>query len=79
MMTDSAHAPATRDDARHGRAQVDWQEAHAALIRLARSRAGLEFDEGVWLLAALRSDAHVWLGYGSFVEYAERFSAMPRA
>jgi hypothetical protein len=79
MMTDSQHAPAMRDDARDERAQVDWQAAHAALIQLARSRAGLDFDEGVWLLAALRSEAHVRLGYGSFVEYAERiFGYAPR-
>src|SRR5215203_5896997 len=79
MMTNSAHAPPTRDDASGGRAQVDWQEAHAALVRLARSRAGLDFDEGLWLLAALRFEAHVRLGYGSFVEYAERiFGYAPR-
>ena len=66
-MTDSANADATRDDVREQRPQVDCQAAHAALVRLARSRAGLDFDEGVWLLAALRSEAHVRLGYGSFV------------
>jgi hypothetical protein len=77
MMTDSAHA--TRDDASDGRTQIDWQEAHATLVRLARSRAGLDFDEGVWLLAALRSKAHIRLGYASFVEYAERiFGYAPR-
>jgi hypothetical protein len=70
---------ATRNDARDGRPQGDWQEAHAALVRLARSRAGLDFDEGVWLLAALRSEAHIRLGYGSFVECAERiFGYAPR-
>jgi 5-methylcytosine-specific restriction endonuclease McrA len=79
MMTDSSQAHEARDDARDGRAQVDWQEAHAALVRLARSRAGLDFEEGVWLLAALRSEAHVRLGYGSFIEYAERiFGYAPR-
>jgi hypothetical protein len=79
MMTDSARAHATRDDARDEGAQTDWQEAHAALVRLARSRAGLDFDEGVWLLVALRSEAHLRLGYGSFVEYAERiFGYAPR-
>jgi hypothetical protein len=78
-MTDSAHARATRDEAKGERAHTDWQEAHAALVRLARSRAGLDFDEGVWLLAALRSEARVRLGYGSFVEYAERiFGYAPR-
>ena len=78
-MTDSTSAHGPRDDVRDKRAQVDWQEAHAALVRLARSRAGLDFDEGLWLLAALRSEAHVRLGYGSFVEYAERiFGYAPR-
>jgi hypothetical protein len=90
-MTDSAHARATRDEARNDGARatrdearddgarIDWQDAHRALVRLARSRAGLDFDEGVWLLAALRSEAHLRLGYGSFVEYAERiFGYGPR-
>ncbi len=51
---------------------ASWQQAHAALVRLARSRAGLDLDEGQWLLAALRSRAHARLGYGSFDEYVER-------
>ena len=78
-MTESTSGHATRNDVGDKRAEVDWQEAHAALVRLARSRAGLDFDEGVWLLAALRSEAHVRLGYGSFVEYTERiFGYAPR-
>ena len=57
----------------------DWRVAHDALVRLAHSRAGLDFDERQWLLAALRSGAHRRLGYGSFAEYIERlFGHAPR-
>jgi hypothetical protein len=49
-----------------------WQEAHAALVELARERAGTDFEEGYWLLAAKRSNAHRQLGYGSFNEYIGR-------
>jgi hypothetical protein len=60
-------------------AGADWQRAHAELCSLARSRAGLDFDEGRWLVLALRSGAHVRLGYGSFAEYVERlFGYSPR-
>ena len=55
----------------------DWQVAHAALLELARSRAGLDFDEGRWLLSARRSQVHARLGYGSFTEYIERLFAGP--
>jgi hypothetical protein len=54
------------------RPDPDWQRAHAELERLARTRARLESEEGYWLLSALRSRAHVELGYGSFAEYVER-------
>jgi 5-methylcytosine-specific restriction endonuclease McrA len=56
----------------------DWQAAHEALLRLARTRAGLDFEEGQWLLAAHRSRAHERLGYGGFVEYIERLFGAPR-
>jgi hypothetical protein len=57
----------------------DWQAAHAALVRLARTRAGLDLEEGRWLLAAQRARAHERLGYGSFLEYVERlFGYAPR-
>jgi hypothetical protein len=61
------------NDGAHGcRHDVDWLGAHEALLRLAKKRAGLDFEEGRWLLAALRAGAHLRLGYGSFQEYAER-------
>jgi hypothetical protein len=50
----------------------DWQRADRELRRLARLRAGLDFEEGRWLLAAWRGGVHVRLGYGSFREYIER-------
>jgi hypothetical protein len=56
-----------------------WRGAHEALLRLAEKRAELDFDEGRWLLAALRAGTHIRLGYGSFHEYAERlFGYGPR-
>ena len=60
-------------------AAVPWRRAHEELVRLAKKRAGLEFEEGRWLLRALRSGTHVELGYGSFYEYTERlFGYGPR-
>src|SRR5688572_8507035 len=57
----------------------DWKQAHAMLSRLARERAALDAEEGRWLLEALRTAAHVHLGFGSFLEYTERlFGYRPR-
>ena len=72
-----AHAEAVgfegiRDD-------VSWRRAHEELVRLAKKRAGLDFEEGRWLLRAFRAGAHVELGLGSFNEYVERlFGYGPR-
>jgi len=56
-----------------------WQAAHAALVELARERAGLDYEEGLWLLTARRAQAHRELGYGSFTEYIDRlFGYAPR-
>src|SRR5215471_14613824 len=51
---------------------LDWHRAHEGLSRLARSRARLDWEEGRLLLDALRSNAHLHLGFGSFGEYIER-------
>ena len=52
---------------------ASWQQAHEALLRLAKARAGLDFDEGERPLEYER------LGFGSFVEYVERlFGYAPR-
>jgi HNH endonuclease len=60
-------------------ASVNWERAHGELVRLAQTRAGLDHEEGRWLLVALRSGSHARLGYGSFVEYVERlFGYSPR-
>jgi HAMP domain-containing protein len=56
-----------------------WQRAHEELVRLAKKRAGLDVEEGRWLLRGFRAGAHVRLGYGSFNEYVERlFGYGPR-
>jgi hypothetical protein len=56
-----------------------WQAAHEDLLRLARTRAGLDFEEGEKLRIAERARVHERLGYGSFVEYIERlFGYSPR-
>jgi len=57
-----------------------WIVAHRALSRLAKERAAADAEEGRWLLEALRSAAHVHLGFGSFSEYVERcFGYKPRS
>jgi hypothetical protein len=48
---------------------IDWKSAHAELVRLAALHAALDWDDGRWLVAALRFGAHLKLGYASFVEY----------
>jgi hypothetical protein len=61
-------------------AKSEWVRAHEALSLLAVERAAADAEEGRWLLAALRSAAHVHLGYGSFGEYIERlFGYKPRS
>jgi HAMP domain-containing protein len=57
----------------------DWKRAHEELVRLAKSRARLDRDEGRWLVVAAREGTHARLGYASFVEYVERlFGYSPR-
>ena len=66
---------AVRDSAARG----DWKRAHDDLVRLAKERAGLDWQEGRSLLFALRSQAHRKIGYASFEEYIERlFGYSPR-
>ena len=58
----------------------DWVRAHEALSRLAKERAAADAEEGRWLLCALRSAAHIHLGFASFAEYIERlFGYKPRS
>jgi hypothetical protein len=70
----------TRGDGIEGsRDVVSWRRAHEELLRLAATRAGLDYEEGGWLLRALRTGVHQRLGYGSFREYAGRlFGYSPR-
>src|SRR5688572_23801358 len=56
-----------------------WLHAHEKLVKFAKKRAGLDFEEGRLLLSALRGEAHARLGYGAFAEYVERlFGYSPR-
>src|SRR6186713_3132949 len=56
-----------------------WQLAHEELSRFAKSHAGLEWEEGRLLRAALAAGAHARLGFASFAEYVERlFGYSPR-
>jgi hypothetical protein len=62
-----------------GEGSASWQVVHERLVKLARARAGLDFDEGAQLLTAYRERVHERLGYGGFVEYVERlFGYSPR-
>jgi hypothetical protein len=75
MGTRHGAAALPANDTRSG----NWIEAHEALSRLAQQRAALDAEEGRWLLCALRSAAHVHLGFGSFAQYIERlFGYRPR-
>jgi hypothetical protein len=57
----------------------NWQQVHQELSRLAKTRAHLDWEEGSWLVRALRTSVHVHLGFGSFAEYVERlFGYGPR-
>ena len=57
----------------------DWKRAHEELVRLAKQRAGLDWQEGRSLLSALRSQSHRKIGFASFEEYIERlFGYSPR-
>jgi RuvA, C-terminal domain len=59
--------------------EFDWQQAHHELSRLAKTRAHLDWEEGTWLVRALRAGVHQHLGFGSFAEYIERlFGYGPR-
>src|SRR5712671_5178240 len=58
--------------------KLDWRRAHEDLSRLARCQARLDWEEGRSLLDALRSGAHLHLGFGSFGEYIERLFGYTR-
>jgi len=55
-----------------GEIAIDWKQAHAELIRIGKAKSGLDWEEGRWLLVAVRTAVHRRLGLGTFAEYAER-------
>jgi hypothetical protein len=71
-MTQPQTAAGSFDDRAKPRTLAEWQRAHDELQRLARTRAGLDFEEGQWLVRAHRSGVHERLGFGSFSEYVGR-------
>ena len=67
------------DSNNHGYARnPDWKRAHEELSRLARWRAGLDWEQGRWLLRAIRLGTHLHLGFGRFGEYIERLFGYSR-
>src|SRR5258708_455692 len=77
LMTSMNHEDPARNETPSGRtpetsAPLDWRRAHEELSRFAKTRARLDWEEGTLLLSALRSSAHVHLGFGSFAEYVGR-------
>src|SRR5258705_4214976 len=68
-MNQADHA---RTFARSTSSHLEWKRAHDELSRFAKARARLDWEEGCSLLRALRSCAHLHLGFGSFAEYVER-------
>ncbi|MCK6545072.1 hypothetical protein L6R52_04335, partial [Myxococcota bacterium] len=50
----------------------EWQRADRVLRRIARSRAGLDLETAVWILAAVRAGTARALGMASDVEYLSR-------
>src|SRR6187397_2463806 len=67
-----SHHGSSSERARSEQPRLDWHRAHEGLSRLAKARARLDWEEGRLLLDALRSNAHLHLGFGSFGEYIER-------
>jgi hypothetical protein len=51
---------------------ADWTAIDATIVRLGRTRAEQEFEEGRWLLAARRRAVHTHLGFATFSQYVER-------
>jgi hypothetical protein len=50
----------------------DWQRADRELRRIARGRAGLDYQASVWILRAVQAGAAGRLGMSSDVEYVSR-------
>src|SRR5688500_6456150 len=56
----------------------EWALAHEALSKLRLKRAGLDAEEGKWLLRAFRAATHTYFGHASFGEYIERLLGLNR-
>ena len=56
----------------------EWVLAHEALPKLRLQRAGLDAEEGKWMLRAFRAATHLRFAYASFAEYIERLFGLGR-
>src|SRR6266849_1562363 len=75
----SVHDSRSSSEAPQSAPAVDWRQAHQTLSQLAKTRARLDWDEVFSMLRALRTGAHIHLGFASFAEYIERlFGYKPR-
>jgi hypothetical protein len=59
-------------EAEHEYGVPDWQRADRELRRIARGRAGLDYDAAVWILRAVQAGTARQLGMSSNVEYVAR-------
>ncbi len=60
-------------DTHNGGTSADgWKDTHEALVRVAKKRAEVDWEEATLLLRGLRERVYVHLGYGSYLEYLER-------
>ncbi len=60
-------------DTHNGGTSVDgWKDTHEALVRVAKKRAEVDWEEATLVLRGLRERVYVHLGYGSYLEYLER-------
>src|SRR5262245_64091420 len=68
MSANSPHRPLSTDSPPPADSPPAWQLAHENLVRLATTRARLDWEEGTSLLLGLRSGVHLHLGYGTFAD-----------
>ena len=52
--------------------EADWKTIDTTIVRLASRKGELDLEIGRWLLAAQRERVDKRLGFGSFLEYADR-------
>jgi hypothetical protein len=59
------------DAVRSARLEIDWMSVHERLTKLAKTKAGLDYEEARLILEAKLSNLHKKLGRGSLLEYLD--------